>query len=349
MANTQPSSPETIETEYGTQVDRLLAAVSHAGTQQGGPSVVLANLPGEQSDYAEKVYGKVWQHAGRTGRKLSPKLESFLLNARRPGESVGMIVPFYSYAMIPDERKSWDRIVALAGKSPPVKIVNTRMFTDGFAPTKAYDEAIDHAKVAGVEVYAYISCNGGDTDEKKIEADLRGWHDSFPGRFSGIYFDNQPMYNDSRVAYFKRIFLLAKQIEPRWKIIAATDRGCDEVFAKILEDSIICYKINDKFPEFRGWENKYRRDRFGALIHNIERLDEAEFIRAAAIFGWVYATGKPENDNPYRHPPLYLEQESSILQKLNGGAEAAVPGRQANRSRTVRLPGLAFGHLTPQL
>ena len=331
MTKTRPRSPSAIEAEFGSQVDRVLAA-AHAESRPGSPTVILAGLPAGQRDYARQLYGSVWQYAGDSGRKLDPKLEGFLIDARRPGENVGMIVPSYFMTMDAAERASWDRIVALGGKTLPVKIVNTRQYTEGFVPTQAYDQAIEHARTNGVEVFAYVNCDGGLKDEKAVETELRKWHELFPGRFDGIYFDNQSMYDDSRLLYFTRIFKLARQLEPKWKVISATDGACDEAFIKILKDNIICYKTNGTFPRFNGWEKKYGRERFGALIHQVDRLSEADFLQAAAVFGWVYATAKAEAIHTYKTLPPFLEEESALLKRLNGEEPAPRKNRQASNA-----------------
>jgi len=250
---------------------------------------------------------------------------------RNRQSDIGMIIPHYFYLMDQTDRLNWDRIIALSDAHLPIKLVNVRIYTKDLVKGSDYvtkfSRALDDVRNRNlnVEVYAYVTCDGAGKALDIAKGEVTNWHELFGNRLQGIYFDNQPMDADGRVEYFRQLFAFTKELEPSWKIIAATDGGCDEAYLKILDDSIICYKTDVAFPEIKGWEHNYDSGRFGAVIHQADQLSDTELRRAATWFGWLYVTAKAERINNYKTLPTYLENEANVLKELNRTRRDAAP------------------------
>ena len=260
------------------------------------------------------------QLTAESGNRLSPRLEESLLEGRA-GEKIGMIIPHYFFTMDAADQAAWKRIVSLAGPNLPVKIVNTRPYGKEARPTEAYlkgyAEALNLAREHGVEVFAYVNCDGGLKDLDRAKEEIRNWHELQGGRIRGMYFDNQPMNDDHRVGYFAELFGYTRSLAPNWQIITATDSQCSEAYGKIDDKSIICYKTEGAFPRFKGWEKPYGSERFAAIVYKTDQLEETALRRTAAVFGWVFVTSPSEKIDPHKHLPDYLEKEAEYLRSIN--------------------------------
>ena len=335
-----------------TQVARVIEALPEPDRLQPKKrAMLLCVLPPDLQQGSIALLGDLQRYARGKGDPLDPTLLDFLLRARRPTDTLGMIIPvFWSNleTLSPQEAATvqgqWRATLAVAARGVPVKVIN-RLQTSLAVRSEQYAQALLQAKRLKIGMYAYVNTDGGGKKLEDAKTELRQWDRLYPGLLSGIFIDNLPNGNHGNLKYFQDLYSYALSIDKSWRLIGCSDKLSEEEYLTLTPNGIFCVDSDVTEPVDKEWQVKHDPSRFAAIIR---RPDDALSVKeiigraAAAHYSWIYVTEKGavsrENDKTL---PSYFEQEALILRDLNDAirgkaAEAPAAKKQATKKTGKR-------------
>ena len=347
LVNKALASPSPVlDTEFRAQVTQVDDALSKAPEprQFNKALRLLCVLPPGLREASDALYDDLLTYARAKGDTLDPALLDFVLRARRPTDTLGMIIPVFwpnleqlspQDATVVEEQ--WRTIVAVADLGIPLKVVN-RVQSALFARSELYAQVLHQAAQRKIGMYAYVNTDGGGKVLDEAKAEVRQWHQLYPGLFRGLFVDNLPNSGNGNPKYFQDLYNNALSLDKGWQMIGGSDKLSDEAYLTLTPSGILCVDGTITEPKPRGWQAKYDPSRFAAVIR---RSGDAAPVRdviahaAAAHYGWIYVTeGAADARNEYKTLPDYLLREASAIAELN----AAIRGRVAGPATKKRGP-----------
>jgi hypothetical protein len=347
LVNKALASPSpALDTAFRAQVKQVDDALSKAPEPRQpktGPRLLCVLPPGLR-EASVALYDDLQTYARANGDTLDPALLDFVLRARRPTDTLGMMIPVYwrnIEQLNPQEaavvEEQWRAIMAVADLGVRVNVIN-RLQSPAAARSELYVQAIGQAAQRKIGAYAYVNTDGGGKALDDANAEVRHWHQLYPGLFRGLFVDNLPNGGNGDLKYFQDLYSEALSLNKDWQMIGGSDRLGDEAYLTLTPTGILCVDSTITEPKPQGWQAKYDPSRFAAVIR---RSGDATPVRdviaraAAAHYGWIYVTESAVvAREEYKTLPDYLLREASAIAELN----AAIRGRVAGPATKKRGP-----------
>jgi hypothetical protein len=227
-----------------------------------------------------------------------------------PASSAGAtIVPLYT----PPTDGSWDTVIAAKTAHPRVgvyAVVNPASGPGG-GMNSSYAVGIDKLNAAGIKVIGYVATGYGANSAAQVKADIDRWQNFYPGKLSGIFFDEQSN-QAGFIGYYRDLSQYAKSKGLSFTI---GNPGTDTAEGYIgALDTMLIYESAGVPTADRmgGWHAKYAPSNFGVIPY-ATNLDPA-FVRSARQHvAYVYL----QNDNlpnPWDTVPGYFADLLAALE-----------------------------------
>ena len=264
--------PAAVEAELKTQVVALTEQFPK--TPERGPWLFCALPPGLRGEAVE-LHKNIQAYASREGRQLDSVLLEFLTRARRPTDTLGMIIPVYwgnLDQMRDQEAKNmlaqWASIKAAAAQGVRLKVVNHLQTAQAKQNADTYQLLVE-AKSLNIPMYAYVHAGRGSQRLANARAEVSRWHELYKGMLSGIYIDNVPFDEVASARDFAALYDHIARQDKNWQVIAGTFKPCDEAYfppaTSPRTPGILCVDMDMPTPRARkGWEAKYAPDCFAS-------------------------------------------------------------------------------------
>ncbi len=237
-----------------------------------------------------------------------------------PPARLRLLVPAYFYPAGPD-LKSWDRLIASAGKADIVVIVNVRS-GPADAVNLDYQKVIRRAHQAGLKLIGYVVTNYARPDRPlpKVQADIDRWFQFYP-EIDGIFFDQQ--LGDVRgVAYYEAAAEHVRQLRRDALIIGNPGAWCDRRYLnpRAMQSVCVSQAAGDLPIQLPDWTEPSDRPRLGVIRFGVSDAATMRTIvtRCQALHvGYVNVTDRPATINAWAGLPGWWEEELNAVANAN--------------------------------